>query len=456
MLHFSITVWLAAFCLLVHEGVTSYRVTTCEGNNVHRLSCDSGVISVQMSVYGRKDTQTCSEGKPSGQTSNTDCSMSEAQGVLKGWCDGKTVCEFSSADFSVPDPCPDTFKYLQTNYDCLPAIYHVTCEHSFAHLQCDAGQVIFVQAAKYGRTDPTKCFYKRPVSQTSNVYCSIPASKVAESCNGESSCVIQASNSVFGDPCQGTYKYLEVAYTCEYPVSSPDESKQNMLRFKLSNTLLLAAICMLMTSVASIDTVVTCDNSQNVHRLNCDNGVIIVQAALYGRANTMTCSMDRPEEQLADTECALDGTVDILKRRCDGKQMCELSPNVVRTSDPCIGIYKYLETNFTCMPAFHLTACEHSYAYLHCDVGQVIFVFGADYGRHDRTTCSFMRPTSQLQDVVCSQPTQKVADSCNGKNSCMVRASNSMFGDPCVNTYKYLEVAYVCEYPLSMPYENMV
>lgn len=35
--------------------------------------------------------------------------------------------------------------------------------------------------------------------------------------------------------------------------------------------------------------------------------------------------------------------------------------------------------------------------------------------------------------------------SCNGKNSCTIRASNSVFGDPCGGTYKYLEVAYVCE-----------
>ncbi|KAM6981796.1 rhamnose-binding lectin [Tautogolabrus adspersus] len=480
MLHFSITVWLAALCLLVHEGVSSYRVTTCEGNHVHRLSCDSGVISVQISLYGRTDTQTCSEGKPPGQTSNTDCSMSEAEGVLKKWCDGKTVCEFSSADFNVPDPCPGTFKYLQTDYDCLPAMYQVTCEHSFAHLQCDGGQVIFVQSAKYGRTDPMKCSYKRPASQTTNIYCSLPTSKVAESCNGEKSCVIQASNSVFGDPCEGTYKYLEVAYMCECKwfknlfyllpklFCGPNlyhmflqffaaliiPKIQNMLGFRLSNTLLLAAICMLMTSVASTDTVVTCDDSQNVHRLNCDNGVISVQAVLYGRANTMTCSVGRPPQQLTDTECAQEGTMDVLKRRCDGKQVCELNTNVVRTSDPCIGIYKYLETNFTCIPAFHLTTCEHSYAYLHCDVGQVIFVYGADYGRHDHTTCSFMRPVSQLQDVDCSEPTQKVAESCNGKNSCMVRASNSVLGDPCVGTYKYLEVAYVCEYPLSMPDES--
>lgn len=35
--------------------------------------------------------------------------------------------------------------------------------------------------------------------------------------------------------------------------------------------------------------------------------------------------------------------------------------------------------------------------------------------------------------------------SCSGKNICTIKASNSVFGDPCVGTYKYLELAYICE-----------
>ncbi|XP_056241397.1 L-rhamnose-binding lectin SML-like, partial [Seriola aureovittata] len=134
--------------------------------------------------------------------------------------------------------------------------------------------------------------------------------------------------------------------------------------------------------------------------------------------------------------------------RCDGKKVCELNTNVIRTTDPCYGIFKYLETNYTCFPANHLVTCEHSSAHLHCDEGQVIFVYGADYGRRDRTTCSYQRPTSQILKVLCSNPTSKVAEICNGKNSCTIRASNSVFGDPCYGTYKYLEVAYVCQYPV--------
>uniref|UniRef100_A0A3Q1EYQ9 SUEL-type lectin domain-containing protein n=1 Tax=Acanthochromis polyacanthus TaxID=80966 RepID=A0A3Q1EYQ9_9TELE len=48
--------------------------------------------------------------------------------------------------------------------------------------------------------------------------------------------------------------------------------------------------------------------------------------------------------------------------------------------------------------------------------GRVLSVHRANYGRHDRTTCSSGRPASQIQN----------------------------FGDPCLGTYKYLDVTYTC------------
>uniref|UniRef100_A0A8C3G6J8 SUEL-type lectin domain-containing protein n=1 Tax=Cyclopterus lumpus TaxID=8103 RepID=A0A8C3G6J8_CYCLU len=191
--------------------------------------------------------------------------------------------------------------------------------------------------------------------------------------------------------------------------------------------------------------VVTCD-VDTVHRLSCDDiGVISVQAALYGRADSETCSEGRPPSELANTLCSQDGTADVLKRRCDGKRVCEVSVNVFGTPDPCVGTFKYLQTNYTCLPAIHHVTCQHSLAHLHCDEGQVISVYGATYGRYDQTTCTYRRPASEIQNIDCSQPASIVSDSCNGKNSCIIKVDSSMFEDPCVGTYKYLEVAYICE-----------
>uniref|UniRef100_A0A8D3AAM5 SUEL-type lectin domain-containing protein n=1 Tax=Scophthalmus maximus TaxID=52904 RepID=A0A8D3AAM5_SCOMX len=190
---------------------------------------------------------------------------------------------------------------------------------------------------------------------------------------------------------------------------------------------------------------VTCDNGSNVQRLGCDPGVIRVHAALYGRTDSKICSEGRPQAQLANTKCSQNNTVNVIRNRCDGKRACEINTNIVRSSDPCQGIFKYLETNYTCTPASQSHVCAKPTATSTLKDGQVIFVYGAHYGRRDRTTCSYKRPESQIINVDCPHPTSKVAQSCNGKNSCTIRASNSVFGDPCAGTYKYLEVAYVCE-----------
>ncbi|XP_051805392.1 L-rhamnose-binding lectin SML-like [Acanthochromis polyacanthus] len=236
-----------------------------------------------------------------------------------------------------------------------------------------------------------------------------------------------------------------------------------MLSFTLSTTLLLAA-CLLRTSVVSTEKAVTCDANtgrrnfgrDNVQRLGCDHGVIRVQGALYGRADRETCSEGRLARQVANTRCSQRGTLDAVKRRCDGKKVCEFNSDAVRRSDPCLGTYKYLETNYTCFPAIRVIACEDSVAHLFCAKGQVIFVYGADYGRSDQTTCSYRRPASQVQNVSCTSFTSKtvVEERCNGKNNCTISATNSVLRDTCVGTYKYLEVAYICEYPLDTGEES--
>uniref|UniRef100_I3JB65 SUEL-type lectin domain-containing protein n=1 Tax=Oreochromis niloticus TaxID=8128 RepID=I3JB65_ORENI len=174
------------------------------------------------------------------------------------------------------------------------------------------------------------------------------------------------------------------------------------------------------------------------------NGVIIVQAAMYGRTDAEICSDGIPADQLANTQCFQIDTLKDVKSRCDGKKVCEISTNSFRTSDPCSGIYKYLDTTYTCFPAIHSVTCDDSLANLQCGESQVLLIHGADYGRRDSTTCSLNLPASQLQNVQCSKPISILADSCNGKSNCTVKVSSSVFGDPCFGTYKYLEMAYSC------------
>ncbi|XP_051805172.1 L-rhamnose-binding lectin CSL3-like isoform X2 [Acanthochromis polyacanthus] len=301
--------------------------------------------------------------------------------------------------------------------------YHsVTCEGSEAHLNCGQGHVISVLRAVYGRQDKITCSYGRPASQIQNDHCSRLSGKVAERCNGRMSCSIKASNSEFGDPCRGTYKYLDVTYTCEEPGDDSHEVRS-----------------------------VTCENS--VAYLKCGQGLVIsVLWADYGRHDRTTCSSGRPASQIQNVHCSR--PTGKVAERCNGRMSCSIKASNSEFGDPCRGTYKYLDVTYTCEEPgddsheVHSVTCEGSVAYLTCDQGLVISVLRADYGRHDRTTCSSGRPAHQIQNVHCSRLSGKVAERCNGKRSCSIQANNWEFGDPCWGTYKYLDVAYTCNAPV--------
>ncbi|XP_048753158.2 L-rhamnose-binding lectin CSL3-like [Ostrea edulis] len=92
-------------------------------------------------------------------------------------------------------------------------------------------------------------------------------------------------------------------------------------------------------------------------------------------------------------------------------------------------------------------ACEGDSLQLSCPRGQSINVTYANYGRTRGYPC----PAPGLQDTSCYSrfSLQTVRENCQDQNQCSVSASDYIFGDPCPNTYKYLEVTYQCELPQS-------
>ncbi|XP_016345734.1 D-galactoside-specific lectin-like [Sinocyclocheilus anshuiensis] len=92
----------------------------------------------------------------------------------------------------------------------------LVCEHETSALTCDDGTVIHIHSANYGRTDSSMCSTGRPPAQLAKIDCYALNSQtvVASGCEGKSSCSILASNSVFSDPCFGTFKYLYISYSC--------------------------------------------------------------------------------------------------------------------------------------------------------------------------------------------------------------------------------------------------
>uniref|UniRef100_A0A3Q1EY80 SUEL-type lectin domain-containing protein n=1 Tax=Acanthochromis polyacanthus TaxID=80966 RepID=A0A3Q1EY80_9TELE len=141
--------------------------------------------------------------------------------------------------------------------------------------------------------------------------------------------------------------------------------------------------------------------------------VISVLRAVYGRQDKITCSYGRPASQIQNDHCS----------RLSGKVIFMMISSLLSE-------------------LFPLSFSNSSSA---SGEGHTLSVLRADYGRHDKTTCTSTRPFFQTQYTCCSGPTGKVAERCNGRMSCSIKASNSEFGDPCRGTYKYLDVTYTCE-----------
>ena len=62
-------------------------------------------------------------------------------------------------------------------------------------------------SALYGRTKQGVCGHNGDTN-CGNAKKSMKVAK--QECQGQSSCTLHAENSAFGDPCEGTVKYLEV------------------------------------------------------------------------------------------------------------------------------------------------------------------------------------------------------------------------------------------------------
>ena len=91
----------------------------------------------------------------------------------------------------------------------------LACENQNLHLECEEGKVLSIESANFGRTNRNVCSNNdlNRSTDTCRIYNTL--SIVQANCDNLRSCDVAATITMFGDPCPGIFKYLEVTHSCK-------------------------------------------------------------------------------------------------------------------------------------------------------------------------------------------------------------------------------------------------
>ncbi|CAH1802125.1 unnamed protein product [Owenia fusiformis] len=110
--------------------------------------------------------------------------------------------------------------------------FNVICEVKNNTVGCLAppGSTMHITYANYGRKDNTTCqhvFDDKDYHFDTNCQSEKSTMKIVKAlCEGKPSCHLRALNSIYGDPCPGVYKYLEVDFICVFQVGNANINRQ--------------------------------------------------------------------------------------------------------------------------------------------------------------------------------------------------------------------------------------
>lgn len=174
--------------------------------------------------------------------------------------------------------------------------------------------------------------------------------------------------------------------------------------------------------------------------------VISTVWASYGRHLPDTCIEG---DQQINTTCHAnyENTISSVEESCDDSNSCTLVSSKDEYEDPpeCKGVRKYLQVYYLCKSELITKAiCEFSPPEnVTCPEDQTIKVVDANYGRKDKWTCG--DKLAENDRCLSSKSTDMVKEKCEGKNFCELEAANEVYGNPCGQTHKYLEVNFHCQ-----------
>ncbi|XP_015505630.1 protein eva-1 homolog C isoform X2 [Parus major] len=200
------------------------------------------------------------------------------------------------------------------------------CDGQHLSLHCPRHSTISVQSAFYGQ-DPHMCSAWEPETRmTEPRNCVAPTSlqKVLDECQNLRSCQLLVNSRVFGpDLCPGTTKFLLVSFKCK-----PTEYKTKS----------------------------ACENQEL--KLHCqESKFLIIYSATYGRWAHEESVCSTKAEHTPPFDCLSYTALEVLSKRCYGKQRCKIIVTSQDFGSPCLpGVTKYLNVSYACVPKFILTA----------------------------------------------------------------------------------------------------
>ncbi|OQR89853.1 hypothetical protein ACHHYP_05996, partial [Achlya hypogyna] len=365
--------------------------TVLEGSVLH-LTCPSGssIQSVDFASYGTPKNYV--EGACHAPISST---------IVTESCVGHSSCQVAASNDVFGDPCPTKTKILSVQAQCTPSlppgfIQASASEGDSVLLACPAGKTISnVPFASFGT----------PTGYESPSWCDASSSidVVASECVGKSFCSVAATTGVFGDPCPGTAKRLNVAAQC---------SDANWVGGSVNEGSTLTLTCPANQKLAAI------------------------QYASFG-----TPLGDYPN--FVSTWCNANTTVAAATAACVGHASCSLDATSGTFGDPCPGLAKHLSVIAECADANLIggAAPEGGSVSLACPAGQYIgSVPFASYGTPSGSYPDF------AENPACDATgaSNVIESQCLGANNCTIAATSGGFGDPCPGTKKTLGVTAKC------------
>ena len=111
---------------------------------------------------------------------------------------------------------------------------HYACEDTRLNISCAPGLHLNIIRANYGRFSIAICNLHGNTEWSVNCMSPRTLRVIRARCQGGSECQVPVDSTIFGDPCPGTFKYIEVHYSCDHgkwPVSYVVSGSEKVQRF---------------------------------------------------------------------------------------------------------------------------------------------------------------------------------------------------------------------------------